>query len=231
MTFGDVLVLSWRFRFVTAVGLLLTGVALFLVSPPVEAWNVRVSVILLVPKGTPGNAIASTTTSLIATTGVVARNVNGPNDQSQTVSSDLTLASTETEPGWSLRQPNAGGQWDVDYEEPRLDVKAWGYTSEEASAQMRDALTKIEGSLTALQDSRKVAESQRIRLTLSPDQPVFTIQSGSRVRALAGTGLAGILVTLAGILGLERLLRGRTSAPEPSGADGAALDEFADSDR
>jgi hypothetical protein len=231
VTLGDLLALMWRYGIVTTVCLILTGGAMYLMSPPVEAWNARVAVVLLVPSGTPGNAIASTTTSLIATTGIVARTVNGPNDLSTTVSSDLNLASVQAEPGWSLRQPNAGGQWDVYYEQPRLDVRAWGHTPNEASTQMRAALAAIDNALTALEDGRDVDVSQRIRLTLSPDQPVFTVQSGSRIRAMAGTGLAGLLGTLAAVLGSERLVERRRSMSKPRSADGAKPSELADSSR
>jgi hypothetical protein len=231
MTFGDLLALAWRHRLVTALCLVMTGVALFLGSSPIESWNGRVSVVLLPPEGTTGNAIAPTTGSLIATTGIVARAVHGPSEESKTVSSDLTLTSIGVERGWSVRQPNAGGQWDVNYEEARLDVKSSGRTVEEASAQMTEALTAIEDALTVLQDRRDVNEHERIRLELSPDQPVFTVQSGSRGRVMAGTGLAGLLVTIGMVLGAERLAESRRSASKPRSADGAELGEFADSYR
>ena len=157
--------------------------------------------------------------------------MNGPGEESQTVSSDLTLTSMGVERGWSVRQPNAGGQWDVNYEEARLDVKSSGRTVEEASAQMTEALTAIEDALTVLEDRRDVNEHERIRLELSPDQPVFTVQSGSRVRAMAGTGLAGLLITIGMVLGAERLAESRRSASKPRSADGADLGEFADSHR
>ena len=231
MSVGCLLTLGWRHRFVTAVCLVLTGVAVFVGSSPIESWNGRVSVVLLAPEGGKGNAIAPTTASLIATTGVVARSVNGASEASQTVSSDLTLTSIGVERGWSVRQPNAGGQWDVNYEEARLDVKSSGRTVEEASAQMTEALTAIEDALTALEDGRDVSEHERIRLDLSPDRPVFTVQSGSRVRVMAGTGLAGLLMTAVVVLGAERLAKSRRSASKPRSADGFDLGEFADSHR
>lgn len=230
MTLSDLLVLAWRQRLVTAVCLILTGVAMFMVSPPVEAWNARVSVVLLVPEGTPGNPLASTTRSLISTTGVVARVVDGPDELPQTVSSDLNLASTDPEPGWSLRQPSVGGQWDLNYEEPRLDVKSWGHTRDEASAQMDTALATISGSLKSLQDDRGVGQSQRIRVSLSPAQPVFTIQSGSRIRSVVGTGLAGLLGTLAAIMGAGRLADRRRARPESRDSERVAEHELAASD-
>ena len=54
MTFGYLLALAWRRRFVTAVCLVLTGVALFLGSSPIESWNGRVSVVLLAPESARG---------------------------------------------------------------------------------------------------------------------------------------------------------------------------------
>jgi hypothetical protein len=231
MTLSDLLALAWRRWLVAVTCLGLTGVALFLVAPPVEAWNARVAVVLLVPRGTPGNPIASTTTSLIATTGVVARHVTGADDTAQTVSSDLNLASTEAEPGWSLRQPSVGGQWDVNYEEPRLDVKSWGRTRAEASAQMDQALAAIDDSLKSLQDERAVDQGQRIRVQLSPSQPVVTVQSGSRLRALAGTALAGLLLTLAAVVGADRLDVRRRARAAQGGADVAVERELTDSNR
>jgi hypothetical protein len=231
MTFGGLLALAWRHRFVTAVCLMLTGAALFLGSSPIESWNGRVSVVLLPPERATGNAIAPTTASLIATTGIVARAVNGAGGESQTVSSDLTLTSIGVERGWSVRQPNAGSQWDLYYEESRLDVKSSGRTLEEASAQMTEALTAIEDALTALEDGRDVNEYERIGLELSPNQPVFTVQSGSQVRAMAGIGLAGLLITIVTVLAAERFAESRRSASKPRSADGADLGEFADRHR
>ena len=231
MTVGYLLALGWRHRLVTAVCLMLTGVALALGSSPTESWNGRVSVVLLAPEGANGDAIAPTTGSLIATTGIVARRVNGPRVESETVSSDLTLTSIGVERGWSVRQPNAGGQWDVNYEEARLDVKSSGRTVQEASAQMTEALTAIEDALTVLEDSRDVNEHERIRLDLSPDRPVFTVQSGSRIRVMAGIGLAGLFMTLVVVLGAERLAESRRSASKPRSADGSDLGELADSHR
>jgi len=231
MTVGYLLTLGWRHRLVIAVCLVLTGVAVFLGSSPIESWNGRVSVVLLPPEGGKGNAIAPTTASLIATTGIVAHSVNGASEESQTVSSDLTLTSLGVERGWSVRQPNAGGQWDVNYEEARLDVKSSGRTVEEASAQMTDALAAIEDALTVLEVRRGVSERERIRLDLSPDRPVFIVQSGSRIRVMAGAGLAGLLMTIAVVLAADRLTESRWSATKPRSADGSALGEFADSHR
>ena len=92
--------------------LVLTGVALFLGSSPIESWNGRVSVVFLAPEGATGNAIAPTTGSLIATTGIVARAVSGPGEEAQTVSSDLTLTSVGVERGWSVgsRMPAGSGK-------------------------------------------------------------------------------------------------------------------------
>jgi hypothetical protein len=219
MTFGGLLALAWRHRFVTALCLVMTGIALFLGSAPIESWNGRVSVVLLAPEGTKGNAIAPTSGSLIATTGIIARAVHGPSEESKTVSSDLTLTSIGVSRGWSVRQPNACGQWDVNYEEARLDVKSSGRTVAEASAQMTEALTTIAEALTVLQDGRDVKQHERIRLELSPDQPVFMKQSGSLVRALAGIGLAGLLITIGMVLGAERLAESRRrSASKPRSA-------------
>lgn len=209
MTFWDLLATVWRHRLVALLGFAITAAAAFHAASPVEAWNGQISVVFLAPEGSKGNALAPTTGSLIATAGIVSRSVNGANDEPKTVSADLTLASLGINRGWSVRQPNAGGQWDIHYEEPRLDVMATGHTAEEASAQISEAVDSIESALRHIQDEGGVRSDQRIRTQLSPAAPVLTRQSGSRSRAVSATVIAGLAITVAAVLGAQRLHRRR----------------------
>ena len=214
ISIGDLLSLAWRYRILVAVCMVATGAAVLFGSQPATSWNGRVTVVMLTPSGVKGNAIAPTTASVIATTGIVARSVNGAGDPPQTVSSDLTLTSMGVSHGWSVRQPNAGGQWDVHYEEPTLDVKSSGRTLDEANAQMDDALDHIQSALTDIQESQGVKEDQRIRMELSPAQPVYTIQTGSRKRAMIGIFLSGVLGTLGLLIAVHRV-RTRSVLSQP----------------
>lgn len=209
MTIWDLVVTMWRQRLVTALCLVATAGALVLAGSPHDAYNGRVRIILLTPTVVPGNALASTTTSLIAMTGVVARVANGPRDAANTVSADLSLTSLGVSEGWSIRQPSAGGQWEPRFEDPVLEVQSSGPTAEAADATMAKALDHVETALTQLQDAQRVPAELRIRTELSPASPVYTVQHGSRVRAVAMTMVVGLLVTGYAAMQAEAISRRR----------------------
>lgn len=201
MTIWDLVATMWRQRLITALCLVATAGALVFAGSTHDAYNGRVRIVLLTPAVVPGNALATTTGSLIAMTGVVARVANGTREAASTVSADLSLTSLGVTEGWSIRQPSAGGQWEPRFEDPVLEVQSSGRTREAAEASMADALRHVEDALTQLQDAESVPVSLRIRTELSPASPVFTVQNGSRVRAVAMTGVVGVLVT--GYLALQ----------------------------
>lgn len=227
MTIWDLLLLSLRFWVVTVVGFALTAAAVPLVGQQPGIFSGQVNVILLQPEPFPGNALAETTDSLISTTGVVAQLVGGQGGTSRSVSDQVTLVGEGLRQGYSVRQPNSGGQWEYRFETPVLDVQSAGQTLDDARAEMNAALTRIEDVLDKLQSDASVDETLRIRIQLSPNQPVYTYAHGSRARALAGTLLTGVLVTFGGVLVAERLTDRRerrrraavlTAGTMPSGA-------------
>ena len=216
MTVSDLLRLSVRHWVVSLVAVACIAMGELWATHQHTAYNGRVSVMFLAPTSTDGNVLASTTFALVATTGIVGGQVNGPAPQSQTVG-DVTLSSTGISTGWSVRQPNDGGQWVVHYSEPLLDVRSTGLTLESAQEQMQIALTKVRGSLAQLQDDADVPSEARISTLLSPVEPVYTVQSGSRVRTMGAVALLGILAWGAALLGADRARSARTRQ-EPAGA-------------
>lgn len=209
VTIWDLLVTMWRQRLVVLVCAALSLLVLQTVAVQQQVYNGRVSVMFLAPKGAPGNALASTTASLVSMAGVVARAANGPHDAPRTVSAEITLASMGVEAGWSIRQPNAGGQWETRYEDPVLDVRSTGASLEEAQLSMVVALEQIDAALTELQDAEQVPPELRIRTELSPQAPAYTLQQGSRMRALAVAGVLCAIATGAVALGVDAF-RSRT---------------------
>lgn len=209
MTIWDLLRLALRFWGITVVGTALTAAAVLLVAHQPGVFSGQVNVILLQPEPFPGNALAETTDSLISTTGVVAQLVGGQGGTSRSVSDQVTLVGEGIQDGYTVRQPNSGGQWEYRFETPVLDVQSAGPTLDEARAEMSAAVTSIEGVLDKLQSDASVDPSLRIRIQMSPSQPVYTYAHGSRMRAYAGTLLSGALVTFGGVLVAERLAERR----------------------
>jgi hypothetical protein len=204
MTVSDLLRLSVRHWVVSLLVLACIAAGGLWATQQHAAYNGRVSVMFLAPSATDGNVLAGTTFALVATTGIVAGQVNGPAPQSQTVG-DVTLSSTGVATGWSVRQPNNGGQWVVHFSDPLLDVRSTGPTLGAAQEQMQIALTKVDTALAELQDDADVPDDARISTLLSPLEPVYTVQSGSRVRTMGGVALLGILTWAGALLAADKL--------------------------
>lgn len=175
----------------------------------------EVRVVLLPPVNGLPNALAETTSSLISLAGVVARGVEGfPGPQP--VDSTVTLASQGVRVGYSVRQPNLGGQWQGSFQDPVVDVQAVGPTQEVAATQLSLGLSRVGAVLTEIQDREAVPSDQRVRVRLSPADPVYLIQKGSRTRGLAGTFLAGAVA-----LGAWLRFRQATAGRSPGRRDAA----------
>lgn len=152
----------------------------------------EVQVVLLPPPAVLPNALAETTSSLISLAGVVGRGVEGF-DGPQTVDTSVTLASQGVRAGYSVRQPNLGGQWESSFQDPVVDVQAVGPTQEVAATQLALGLAHVGSVLTQIQDRESVPADLRVRVRLSPADPVYVVQKGSRTRGVAATLLAGVV--------------------------------------
>lgn len=193
MTIWDLLTAVRRHWALALAVVLAVGLAAGLAARPVHVYVGKVRVIFLAPETYPGNVLAATSRSIIDLAGVVARDVNGFGDPPQPTDPTLTLASQGIRVGVSVRQPNAGGQWDTLYEEPVLDIQSTAPTLEEARTLINQTVDRVEASLTRLQDEEGVPADLRVRTRSSPEEPSFSVQSGSRVRAAAAVVLIGAI--------------------------------------
>lgn len=224
MTIWDVFTLMRRFRLLAVVMIGLTFGALVVASTPQVAAVGRARVVFLAPETDEGNVLARTTAPLVGMAGVVARRVNEFSAIEMSVDSDVSLPTQGVRDGYSVRQPDEGGQWGTRYEEPVLDIQSTGADVDEARAAMDEAITEVLGTLEDLQDREAVPDELRIRTRLSPPEPVFTEQGGSRARAMTVTGALGMLLTIGAVLladsvsGARR--RRKDAAPAPSASAG-----------
>lgn len=206
MTVWDLVSVAIQRWIVTLSCLLLTGLAIFwaVSVPPVYLAHVRV--VLLRPASVGLNAYTNTSQSLVDLAGVVARGIQGGAGSVQTVSEGVTLAGKGVHTGYSVSQPNAGGQWQYSFDQPVLDLQAVDASRPAVEEQILRALAEVEATLKRIQDDQGVAAEDRVRMTLNPSAPQFSDENGSHVRAISATALAGALVTFAalGILGPRR---------------------------
>jgi hypothetical protein len=177
-----------------------------------------VDVVLLRPAVLGHNAYVKQSPSLVQLTGVVARAIEGGAGGAQVVSSGVTLANEGIKDGFSVEQPNSGGQWDDNFESPTLVVQAIAPTPSKAKANMAAALDAIDDALTRLQDDQDVASVDRVRVSLTPVKPQLYVEQGSSVRALAATALVATIgfAALMAVLGPPRPPRAQQETVRPA---------------
>jgi hypothetical protein len=236
VTIWDLFVVAVQRWVVVLVCGALTGLLVFQVAHAKPVYLSQVRVVLLAPPSARLNALGATPQSLIDLAGVVGRKVNGADAGPQVVSGGVTIAGEGIRSGYSVNQPNQGGQWANNFEDPVLDVQAVDATAEGSRAQMAVALGKVEAALTAIQDEQGVAQADRVRTTLSPSTPQVVVKKGSNVRAVGASVAIGVLVAGAVLAFLgprtHRRRKPPPADPAPPGdpaAPAASADPAADS--
>lgn len=206
---------------VTLVCVALAVLLVFTVAHAQPVYYSRVRVVLLSPELPQTNALGSTSASLIDLAGVVARKVQGTDQQSLPVSADVTLYDQGIQSGYSVVQPNLGGQWAYNFEDPVLDIQAVDTTPQGARHQLDTALAAVRTSLDDVQDGQHVAAADRVRSSLTPAVPQITEQKGSMVRAV-GVSVAAAVLLIAALLatiGRRRPRGGRGSSTRTPGPE------------
>jgi hypothetical protein len=202
---------------IALLGTVLTAGAAVAVQHAPGVYYEQVDVVFLWPQPPENqeNTFQYGSKTLIQTAGVVARAVGGP-EGATTASDTATLAGQGVEHGWSVRLPNSGGQWAFNFDQPVLSVEAVGTTPAEVTATAATAMARINAELTALQRAEGVPTSLMIRTRMSPPTPLLQYGQGSRGRAVLGTLLLGVGLTLAAVRLVDRRLRRReTDLPGP----------------
>lgn len=211
MTLWDLLSLLWKRWYVTLGGAALTALAVAFVLSGTPLYYGQVRVVILPPQAALTNGYANTDESLVNLAGVVARSIQGASGDTEPVSEGITLVGQGVRDGFSVRQPNSGGQWQYRFDEPVLEVQAVGPTPAVVRAHVQQGVDSVVHTLDELQNAQGVDEQNRVRIQLNPTETQIFEQNGSRVRALAATTFAGLAATLGvlAILGPPRKHRRR----------------------
>lgn len=211
---------------VALVGVLTSLLAGLWVGRTPGVYYEQVNVIFLMPD-TPGagNALQNGNDNLIRTAGVVARIVSNNWSGPEPVSDSATLLGQGVSRGYSVRLPNAGGQWAYNFDRPQLNVEVVGTSPADVARTMRQVLAKVSASLATLQSNERVLPSLRIQTRLSPPTETIEYVTGSRIRAFAVIEVLEISLTLTALVALERWRRERSdpTRPAPGSAEEKAL--------
>lgn len=210
LTVWDLLYLCRRFWILVVAGIAVTAGSALLVAQQPGTYSGEVDLVLLAPPSATHNVFAETTSSLVMLAGVVARVSGGPGGATRSVSDEVTLVGEGRHVGYSIQQPNAGGQWEYRFEQPVLHIESAGRTLGEVEAQMNIALANVREALEGLERKSQVGASSLVSLQMTPNEPVYTLLHGSRARALGATAAAGLLLTLGAVFAAQHWLGRRT---------------------
>jgi hypothetical protein len=214
MTVLRLLQVSRRAWYVVIGGLILSSLAVGWVHSQAGVYYGQVDVVFLRPvnRAVP-NGLSVSSSSVIATAGVVERTVNARGSGTRVVSEQVTLVGMGVRHGELIRLPNSGGQWANNFDRAVLDVEVVDTTAPRAQARLQSAVTRIIQTLDRLQSDAAVPEDLRIRPQLSPFTPQVSYQTGNTKRAGAMTLLLGLALTWTALV----LLEARRRRPSHSG--------------
>ena len=190
---------------VALVGLLTSLCAGVWIAHSPGVYYEQVNVIFIMP-ATPdsGNALQNGSDNLIRTAGVVARLVSNDWAGPEPVSDSATLLGQGVRRGYSVRLPNAGGQWAYNFDKPQLNVEVVGTSPAEVRSTMTQVLARVDATLIGLQSSQGVQPALRIQTRLSPPASSVEYVTGSRARAFAAIVALELSLTVAALFALER---------------------------
>jgi hypothetical protein len=174
-------------------------------------WWTQVDVVFLAPTSARyPNSLEVTSASLISTAGVVERRVNAGRVPTAVSSSSVSLVGEGIRDGYSVRLPNAGGQWAENFSRPVLDVQVVGASRDVVAARLDILLAKIQTTLDELQVSGGADKFNLIITESAPRVPVQTFVGPRNKRAAAGIGVLGSLITLATVVAVDRVIPARS---------------------
>lgn len=223
MTTADVLGAMRRCWYALVVGLFLTGMVVGLVASRPGVYTTRAEVVLVPPKAYAaiGGTLISSSDSLIATTGLVERLVNADLPHRAPTNQIVDLAGTGVRHGVSIRQANAGGQWDFNFTSPLLVVQAVGSDSASVARARARAVNRIANTLRRIQDEQGVRPQQRITTQLVPASVPVVYRQGHPQRAALATGALCLILTGLLVVGLDQVVgRRRRRLDSRAGTDG-----------
>ena len=172
------------------------------------------------------NSLSVTSSSVIATAGVVQREVSGGRAASRVVSEGVTVVGEGITSGERITLPNSGGQWANNFDRALLDVQVVDRSEQEARERLDAAVAAISQSLERRQRAAGADRSTWIRTRLSPAQPTVHYMDHERRRGVAMTVLLGVGATLSAVV----LWEGRR-AHNRKGSTGTDLLESPDGER
>lgn len=201
-----------RVWLVTVLGVLVTAGLVYRVAHAPGLYFGSADVVFVMPSSEQiPNALGVYPGSLIATAGVIQREVSKGPDTAHVVSDDVTIVDEGETSAVSVTLPNSGGQWANNFEKAALHVQAVDPDQAVALDKLQSTVATIRATLAAREDAANVAADRRIRTEVSPNPLRVDLLSGERKRAIAASMALGLGATFALMVLVDR--RRRTRPP------------------
>ena len=167
---------------------------------------------ILAPRSTENpNILQLSLRSINMTAGFIAQLVSEDRRAERPVEPEMPLPNIGITSGWSVEQPDRGGQWSHQYSDPYITIQVSDPDPERVEQLMTTLEQRVKTTISEIQDEAGVAPVNRFTTTTSPPTINVFYQGGSSSRALVGTGLLGGGLTLLLVHGTLLLARRRVA--------------------
>jgi hypothetical protein len=205
MTKSELLRLVLRRWYLMVLGAAVSVGVLFLATHQPGVYWTQFNVVLLPPENADHpNYLENPRYRLQPMVGVVVNDINKSERPLLTASSDTTLVGMGVRRGVQLRVPNQGNQWQPVFDANHVDVQIADDTPEAVSRRAKQVVRQISAALDVRQDELGIVPTMRISALANTDDPTIYYVAGSRMRAAAGTAVAGAVGTTILVYWLER---------------------------
>jgi len=185
--------------YVVALVICCTAASLAIMPRETGVYWTKVNVIFVPPynPARPGNVLEGSDESLIYFAAAIERQVNGGARSLQLSSSEATLYGAGVKKGHTVTLPNAGGQWQTNFNRPMLTVEVVDSSADRTRSVATTVTEQVESLVSSQQAAVGAAPESFIRTQLSPAEPAVTYVGGSWTRAAAVVSLLGLGSALA----------------------------------
>jgi hypothetical protein len=207
MTSADVVMILLRRWPVVVAGLVLTVAAIVGATASQGVYSTQTDVLFLAPRSAVApNPIESSSDSLVATAGLIARIANRGAAAPATASSSVSLTSQGIRKGYSIELPNSGGQWVNNFDRPVLVVQVVGPSEAWVRSTLATEIDQINSSLAALQKRDGIPKKSSIITSSAPRLATVDYATGDPRRVMAAMILLGTALTGFAAIGVDRLI-------------------------
>ncbi len=214
MTAGNLIRVLLRRWYVLLLAALLTAVVVGLLGRVPGVYWTQVDVVFLPTNS--ANALGVTNDSLVQFAAVIEREFTGGRDDDPISMTGGTLYGQGVRVGWRVKLPNAGGQWNNNFNRPALSVEVVDATPARVNAVVQNLTERIQSLVRQAQDDQGVPRIRQVETLESPSTAVVSYIDGNRTRASLAVALLGAVLGISAAVAFDTLRPHERAARRPN---------------